>query len=196
MENSRFKLLKIPIGLWGYLRQLYLRRVYIPLVLSGQDVNKINVRLTQADWRETRIILGAMRAQINPTAYVETHLQIHNARPDYRNLAIGAQCYIGKDCFIDLSAPVTLEECVTVAMRVTLLTHFNGGQSAAAQIYPATARAVRICHGAYLAAGALVLPGVTVGENAIVAAGAVVKDDVPPGASVGGVPARVIQLNR
>ena len=39
---------------------------------------------------------------------------------------------------------------------------------------------------------AIVLPGVTIGPDAIVAAGAVVTSDVPPGSVVGGVPARVI----
>ena len=46
---------------------------------------------------------------------------------------------------------------------------------------------------AWIGAGATVLPGVTVGENAIVAAGAVVTGDVPANAIVGGVPARVIR---
>ena len=44
----------------------------------------------------------------------------------------------------------------------------------------------------FIGYGALVLPGVTIGPNAIVAAGAVVSEDVPPNSIVGGVPARVI----
>jgi maltose O-acetyltransferase len=51
---------------------------------------------------------------------------------------------------------------------------------------------VRVGDRAWLGARALVLPGVTIGEGAIVAAGAVVTRDVPPYAIVGGVPARII----
>lgn len=49
---------------------------------------------------------------------------------------------------------------------------------------------VRIEDGAWLGAGAIILPGVTVGRDAIVGAGAVVTRDVPPGETVTGVPAR------
>jgi acetyltransferase-like isoleucine patch superfamily enzyme len=49
---------------------------------------------------------------------------------------------------------------------------------------------VRIEDGAWLGAGAIILPGVTVGRDAIVGAGAVVTKDVPPGETVIGVPAR------
>ena len=49
---------------------------------------------------------------------------------------------------------------------------------------------MRIEDGAFLGAGAIVLPGVTVGRDAIVGAGAVVTRDVPPGETVVGVPAR------
>ena len=45
----------------------------------------------------------------------------------------------------------------------------------------------------WLGAGAIILPGVTVGENSIVAAGAVVTKDVPSNTIVGGVPARFIK---
>ena len=46
---------------------------------------------------------------------------------------------------------------------------------------------------AWIGAGATVLPGVTVGENSIVAAGAVVTKDVPDNTIVAGVPARVLR---
>ena len=52
---------------------------------------------------------------------------------------------------------------------------------------------VRIGDGAWLASRAVVLPGVTVGEGAIVAAGAVVTRSVEPHTLVGGVPARLIR---
>jgi acetyltransferase-like isoleucine patch superfamily enzyme len=183
-------LLKPLINLHGAASRWYLKRVYIPMVLAGQDVNKINCRLVQADFRETRLILEAMGARIHPTAYVETHLFIHNARPDYRNLQIGPGCYIGKDCFFDLSAPVLLEENVTIGMRTTILTHFNAGRSAAAEIYPVSAAPVHLEQGVYIGAGVMILPGVTVGRGAIVAAGAVMTSDAVAGTLVGGVPAR------
>jgi acetyltransferase-like isoleucine patch superfamily enzyme len=46
---------------------------------------------------------------------------------------------------------------------------------------------------AWIGVGATILPGVTVGENAVVAAGAVVSKDVPDNTIVGGVPAKVIK---
>lgn len=47
---------------------------------------------------------------------------------------------------------------------------------------------------AWIGAGATILPGVTIGKNAIVAAGAVVNKDVPDTAIVGGIPARLIKM--
>lgn len=45
----------------------------------------------------------------------------------------------------------------------------------------------------WIGAGATILPGVTIGENSVVAAGAVVTKDVPPNTIVGGVPAKFIK---
>jgi acetyltransferase-like isoleucine patch superfamily enzyme len=55
-------------------------------------------------------------------------------------------------------------------------------------------RPVRIRTGADIGVGAVILPGVTIGEHSIVGAGAVVTQDVPPFAIVAGVPARVLRM--
>lgn len=56
-------------------------------------------------------------------------------------------------------------------------------------------RPVRIGAYAWIGRGATVLPGITIGDHAVVGANAVVTHDVPAGALVGGVPARVIHSN-
>ncbi len=53
-------------------------------------------------------------------------------------------------------------------------------------------RPIAIGRGVWIGAGATILPNVSVGENSIVAAGAIVTKDVPPNAIVGGIPAKVI----
>jgi len=64
------------------------------------------------------------------------------------------------------------------------------------QIDPGSQRKVygciKICDNVFIGTGALILPGITVGPNAIIAAGAVVTHDVAEGTVVGGNPARVI----
>jgi acetyltransferase-like isoleucine patch superfamily enzyme len=54
-------------------------------------------------------------------------------------------------------------------------------------------KSIHIGKNVWLGAGAIILPGVTVGENSIVAAGAVVTKDVPSNTIVGGVPAKFIK---
>ena len=53
---------------------------------------------------------------------------------------------------------------------------------------------IHIKRNAWIGARAVILPGVTVGENAVVAAGAVVTKDVPAMAVVGGVPAKILKV--
>ena len=116
-------------------------------------------------------------------------------RRGFRGLRIGDNCFIGDDCLIDLAEAVTLEDHVTLAERVTLLTHTNVGyRDHPLQAHlPAMAAPIVLRRGAFVGSCATLLPGVEVGECAIVAAGAVVTMNVPPATMVGGVSARIIR---
>jgi acetyltransferase-like isoleucine patch superfamily enzyme len=146
-----------------------------------------------------KMIPGLLRrhgAVIGEGAEIHSPLVIHNASPEpgkhYANLKMGRECYLGREVFLDLKAPILLEDQVTLSMRVMLLTHTDAGRSLVSQRVPPSQAPVLLRRGAYIGAGATILQGVEVGAEGIVAAGAVVTHAVPAGATVAGVPARLL----
>lgn len=108
------------------------------------------------------------------------------------NLTVEPGAHVGSDVFLDLTEPITIGRGATVSMRCLLITHFDVGHGPLAAERPPDSAPVRIGDGAYLGAAVTVLHGVTVGREAVVAAGAVVHRDVADRAVVGGIPAREI----
>lgn len=148
----------------------------------------------RARGRQLPALLAALGADIGPDVDLRHPLTIHNPQDRLRDLSIGARTHIGKDCLLDLTAPVAIGREVTLAMRVMLLTHFDAYLSPLRLgPYPSTRGPVVVEDGAYLGAGVTVLPGTRIGKCAVVAAGAVVIEDVPPYTVVGGVPARILK---
>ena len=106
-------------------------------------------------------------------------------------IQIGKNVFINHACsFLDMGG-ITLEDQVLLGPKVNLITENH-------PVDPADRRTL-ICkpivikRNAWIGAAATILPGVTIGENAIVAAGAVVSRDVPANTVVGGVPAQFIK---
>ena len=124
-------------------------------------------------------------------------LVIHNAAEQgrlYRHLAVGDDCYLGRDLLLDLQDRIVIEDRVTLSLRVAIFTHTDMGNSPLGErLFPATQAPVIIRRGAYVGAGALLLQGVEIGECAVVAAGAVVSRSVPAYTIVAGVPARPVR---
>jgi acetyltransferase-like isoleucine patch superfamily enzyme len=110
-------------------------------------------------------------------------------------LDIGADCFVGDECLLDLAEEVLLEDQVTLAERVVVLTHMNVGYADhPLQVhFPPVAKPVLIRTGTFVGAHTTVLPGVSIGPRAFVAAGSVVVCDVPEGTLVAGVPARPVR---
>lgn len=116
---------------------------------------------------------------------------ITGARQLYSNLILGRGCLINVGCFFDLGAPITIGDNVALGHQVMILTTSHVLGAAEFRAGPPFTRPVVIQAGAWLGARALVLPGVTIGAGAVVAAGAVVTKDLPPNSMAAGIPARV-----
>jgi acetyltransferase-like isoleucine patch superfamily enzyme len=113
-----------------------------------------------------------------------------------QSIWIGNYVYVGPDSRLWASpnGRLTLEDHVVIGPNVTVLTSNHGIDDLQMPIaaQPAVEQDVVIKNGAWLGANAIVLPGVTVNEGAIVAAGAVVTKDVLAYSVAGGVPARIL----
>lgn len=105
-----------------------------------------------------------------------------------KHTKIGRNVFINFDCvFLDLGG-ITIEDNVLIAPKVSLLS--EGHPIAPNHRQSLVPAPIHIKKNAWIGAGATILPGVTVGENAVVAAGAVVAKDVPANTVVGGIPAK------
>ena len=115
----------------------------------------------------------------------------------YRRMGIfiGQGVFIGLDTYLDDQFPelIRIEDDVTISFRVTVAVHDDARRMDRVEpgALQGTVAPVILRRGCYLGAGCLILPGVTVGERAVVGAGAVVTRDVPAGKVVVGVPAAV-----
>ena len=108
-----------------------------------------------------------------------------------RFIQIGKKVFINHACTCLDMGGITIEDDVLIGPKVNLVTENH-------PIDPANRKAL-ICkpivikRNAWIGAAATIMPGVTIGENSIVAAGAVVSKDVPANTIVAGVPAKVLK---
>jgi maltose O-acetyltransferase len=111
-----------------------------------------------------------------------------------RNVRIGANCGINHDVFILGRCGIDIGDDVVLSARVMLI---DAGLDPATFEVPAERKyidgPIRIGRGVWIGAGAIILPGVRIGERSIVGAGSVVTRDVPARSIVAGNPARLIR---
>lgn len=109
-----------------------------------------------------------------------------------RGVKIGKNVYIDRGVFIDTSRPhlVTIHDDVEIGPNAMIIATDSSYNHIFKEV-PIFYKKVIIEKNAYIGAGTIVLPGVTIGESSIVGAGAVVTKDVPPRSVVTGVPARI-----
>lgn len=111
-------------------------------------------------------------------------------------VSIGAKTVLGQECTISAYQHISIgRECV-IADRVMMIDFDHGMVEVdrPIRLQGIYKRDVRVGNNVWIGYGACILRGVTVGDNAVIGTNAVVTQDVPANAVVGGVPARVIRM--
>jgi len=117
----------------------------------------------------------------------------------YRNkMKIGSGTWIGQQAFLHSAGGITIGKGVGIGPHVQILTssHGSGGAGTPVMRNKLEFKPVIIEDGSDIGTGAVILPGVRIGRNAIIGAGAVVTKDVPVSSIAVGNPAKVIKKRK
>jgi acetyltransferase-like isoleucine patch superfamily enzyme len=162
---------------------------YFRIIKACNDTRKLLVQVNAAsDREEISNLIGKITGfKVDATTMVFPPFQINYGR----NTKIGKGVFINFDCtFLDLGG-IIIDDNVMLAPKVSLLS--EGHPVAVNDRQTLSVGKIHIQRNAWIGAHATILQGVTIGENAVVAAGAVVAKDVPANTIVGGIPAKHIK---
>jgi len=143
---------------------------------SSTDTDQIRVRLSE---------ITGQKIDESTTIFTPFHTNFG------RHIKIGKNVFINHACtFLDLGG-ITIEDDVLIAPKVNLITEdhpLNPGERKILVL-----KSILVKRNAWIGVNATILPGVTIGENSVVAAGALVTKDVPDNTVVVGIPAKVVK---
>jgi len=164
-----------------------------PEIAKLRNESYATIRLLQklnssADPQEMIQILRQITGKnIDETVAVFPPVYINNGK----NLSIGKNVFINFDCTFLTLGGICIEDHVLIGPKVSLIS--EGHPLVPTERGALVPGKIHIKKNAWIGANATILPGVTIGENAVVAAGAVVSKDVADHTVVGGVPAKFIK---
>jgi acetyltransferase-like isoleucine patch superfamily enzyme len=117
--------------------------------------------------------------------------QLNTDRLVGMGLTVGERVFIARNAYVDPGFPwlITIEDEATVGPFAVILAHDASMQR---HLHRTLLSRVLIGRRAFIGASAVLLPGCTIGENAVVGAGAVVRGEIPPATVAIGNPAQVV----
>ncbi len=141
------------------------------------------------DLEERQTLLGQLFARFEPGAILKPSF-----RCDYGfNISIGRNTFVNYDCvFLDCNR-ITLGDDVQVGPSVQIYTATHPTDPEIRRSGLESALPVWVRDNVWIGGGAILCPGVTIGENTVVGAGSVVTRDLPAGVVAVGNPCRVIR---
>ncbi|OIP03894.1 hypothetical protein AUK18_01125 [Candidatus Beckwithbacteria bacterium CG2_30_44_31] len=130
-------------------------------------------------------------ARIGENCVIDKIYFMNLDRTGLSGLILGKDCYLGPLVLLDLAGKITLENQVTIAAKSTILSHHSVGFSdhPLIKFYPKKTFQTTLKSGCVLGVASIILPGITIGKNSLVAAASMVNKDVPDQVMVAGIPA-------
>lgn len=171
----------------------------LEVIARARDLTRRYVQADYFDVATKRALLEELFGQIGERVAVDIPFHC-----DYgKNIFIGSDVIINMNCtFVD-NRPIRIGNRVLIASNVQIYTashpvlpeeRFNADWKETQKPFFRTyAQPVTIEDGAWIGGGAILLPGVTIGENSVVGAGSVVTSSIPPNCVAVGNPCRVIR---
>ncbi len=141
-----------------------------------------------------RIKLGKMLAKMAPI----NRVRIFGLR--LCGVTVGADVYVGEDLILvctlsrEGATQLSIGDRVSIGPRVTLILSAHPNASRLSRLIGTNSGAIRLGNDCWLGAGAIIHPGVSLAEGAVVGSGSVVTRSVERFTMVGGVPARAIKV--
>lgn len=140
---------------------------------SQEEIRKIFSRLTKKEMDDT--------FHLFPPFYTECG----------KNITIGKGVFINSGCHFQDQGGISIGNGSQIGHNVVMATLNHGlSKKERHDLFPAP---IRIGENVWIGSNATILPGVSIGDYAVIAAGALVNKDVPDGTVVGGVPARILK---
>ena len=161
-----------------------------PAVLKVIHGNKVNASLNQRRW-ESGLVTKVSKdsdIEIGEFCNFRRNLQLRAVR--------GGSIHIGDNCFFNTNVSITalsninIGNNVKIANNVVIVDHDHDYKNG---LQGYVCEKITIDDNVWIGANAVILKGVHIGTGAVVAAGSVVKDDIPEHSIVGGVPAAIIK---
>jgi len=176
---------KVMVQLWRAIKELLSALVKYA---TNHVINHIPSYMLRHAWYRGMLgwHIGAKAA-----IFMGQHIQMAGVRASGRRVSIGADSLIHEGCLLSTRGGLVIGEHVSISAFVSLLSNCHEIDH---PNFVTRYRPVVIDDYVWIGPRATILAGVTVGKGAVVLAGAVVANDVPPRAVVGGVPARIVKM--
>jgi len=139
-------------------------------------------------WEERDVLLRRMLRHVGDEVVVRPPFFC-----EYGAVGIGERTFINVDAVMLDVAPIEIGAACQIATRVQLLTATHPIDPEPRRIGWEYAEPITLADNVWLGGGVIVCPGVTIGQDTVVGAGAVVTRDLPAGVVAAGVPARVLR---